>query len=189
MSGAPFISLTALIFVPEWSDWVPNQQGVGAVIYAVLAHSVVGYLILSFANRHTQSSIVAAMNCTQAPMVAIIATFYANETFDGQDIVGTLIIMLGLAVISYQRYKEQQDMDATAKAAEEAAAKAAAGGENESELPLEMPPLQRGGAEGKKIRVVVVKGEEEGDDDEMVELEVVDDEKSLDDSSSVVPAT
>lgn len=181
MSGAPFILLTALVFVPESKDWIPNTGGMGAVAYAVLAHSIVGYMILSFANRHTQSSIVAAMNCLQTPLTAIFASIFAGETFDLTDVLGSLVIVCGLGLITYQRYKEQQEQ----RLADELSARQEA--EVAAEVPKEVPPLQVGSAEKKKIRVVVVKGED-GDDDEMVELEdaAVESEPS---SPTIVPAT
>lgn len=182
MSGAPFITLTALVFVRDGSEWIPNTQGIGAVVYAVVAHSIVGYLILSFANRNTQSSIVAAMNCLQVPLVAILASFVTSETFDGKDAVGTLIIICGLGVISYQRYKEQQETNAAAALAAAEAAKLAA-----IEPAPQVPPIQT--APEKKIRVAVVKGEDDDDDDEVVELEDVDIGSELDSRQSVAPAT
>jgi multidrug transporter EmrE-like cation transporter len=76
--------------------------------FIILLQSIAGYLILSFANKYTDSSIVAASNTIQPIAVAILTWAIFQELITLRQLSGAGLIIAGLFIVTYQKYQENK---------------------------------------------------------------------------------
>jgi uncharacterized membrane protein len=118
VAGMPFMAITAFIVEPIESFAIDlHGLGIWAILYAVVAQSIIGYLLLAFANSRMESSIVSAFGPVNPLSATTAATIILGETVGAQEVIGSIIIIAGLALVTYQRYIEQREADAAAMAA------------------------------------------------------------------------
>eukprot|EP01122_Echinamoeba_exundans_P013721 TRINITY_DN6031_c0_g1_i1.p1 TRINITY_DN6031_c0_g1~~TRINITY_DN6031_c0_g1_i1.p1 ORF type:complete len:378 (+),score=55.79 TRINITY_DN6031_c0_g1_i1:92-1225(+) len=108
--GTPLMTVTALIFLPlNSATWTTNTTGIWAIVYAVAAQSVAAYILNAYANKHSKSSTVAVFETVNPFVAAILATIFLNEPITWNIIVGGLIILGGLAVVTFEQYRETKN--------------------------------------------------------------------------------
>ena len=82
------------------TQWFLPRAAVPAYLYLVLVASVLGYIVISWSNRHLDSSQVSSFTCLQ-PMVGALGAFvFLGEMPTFGEGAGGVLIIIGLLVVS-----------------------------------------------------------------------------------------
>lgn len=130
VTGAMYMLIAFVIFlsVSPTDIWhFDAGRATWTLAYTILVQSVLGYLLIAYGVKHTDSSIVAASNTLQVrkiiladvwirsdnfflkpPMVAVLAHVIFEEDITVMQILGGLLIITGLIVVSFQKYRENK---------------------------------------------------------------------------------
>jgi uncharacterized membrane protein len=105
--AVPLMAITAFVVEPL-QNFTFDFSGAGAwsLAYSVIAQSIVGYFLLAYANTNMESSIVAAFGPVIPLTAAIAAIFVLGEVIGVREIIGSLIILAGLVIVTYERHIE-----------------------------------------------------------------------------------
>jgi multidrug transporter EmrE-like cation transporter len=107
VAGMPFMAITAFIIEPIENFAIDlSGFGVWTIAYAVIAQSIIAYFLLAYANSNMESSIVAAFGPINPLSATIAAVILLGEAIGPQEVIGSLIILGGLALVTYQRHLE-----------------------------------------------------------------------------------
>jgi len=99
--AAVALVFAAAFFVPASSaEWFLPRGAVPVYLYLVLVASVLGYIVISWSNRHLDSSQVSSFTCLQ-PMVGALGAFvFLGEMPTFGEGAGGVLIIIGLLVVS-----------------------------------------------------------------------------------------
>eukprot|EP01120_Amphizonella_sp_Union-15-10_P015276 TRINITY_DN7829_c0_g1_i1.p1 TRINITY_DN7829_c0_g1~~TRINITY_DN7829_c0_g1_i1.p1 ORF type:complete len:317 (+),score=27.61 TRINITY_DN7829_c0_g1_i1:50-1000(+) len=107
--GSCLMGLTAIYYYDNQSKWVVDKRALLPLGYAIIFPTVLTYACLTYANKYTDSSIVAASNTIQ-PVVSTILSYFVFPTthiFTRQWIGGALIIA-GLGAVCIDKYLQHR---------------------------------------------------------------------------------
>jgi len=76
--------------------------------YSAVISSGLCYVLVSYAVKHTSSTVVTAFSPVQVPTTILLAYFLFGTKLDAFDYVGGLCIILGLFLVCWSKYKEEE---------------------------------------------------------------------------------
>jgi len=108
MVGSILMSLTGLIYVNEPDKWVTDYRSLLPLGYAIIFPTVLTYACITFANKYTDSSIVAASNTIQPIASTILSTLVFHSSISLRQLGGGALILAGLAAICVDKFLESR---------------------------------------------------------------------------------
>lgn len=95
LTVGPFVCIGVL-------DWRLRTIGdIGVLLYASIVCSSVSYQLMTWANQHLDATITNFYGILQPSVTGVLAYFALGELFTWLDILATMIVFLGLAIVSF----------------------------------------------------------------------------------------
>ena len=102
--AAAFLIFTAIFFIPvNAKEWDLPGPAVPVLLYLVCIASVLGYILISWSNRHLDSSQVSSFTCLQPMVGAAGAVLILKETPTAGEVVGGAMIIVGLLLTVFEK--------------------------------------------------------------------------------------
>ena len=107
--GTAYLALSSLYYVNDASVWhVGSSTALGALAYAILINSCVVYLIIAWANKHSNPVQIVAFVPLQVPATVILSKLLLGQNdWQPRDAVGCACVIVGLACVSYAQFQSQ----------------------------------------------------------------------------------
>lgn len=107
--GSALMGLTSLIFTHgHASEYKVAKQVYFPLGYSILGATVFTYMTLTWANKHAPASVVAAYSSLQPLTAAVLSYIVWHDTPTRDEYIGGAAIIVGLAVVSFARMRENK---------------------------------------------------------------------------------
>lgn len=109
VTGLPWIIMMAFSLYgfngpSGWETFKLDTTGIWVVLFAIIFHSSVAYLCVTYANSNLDASICATFGTLNPLFGTICGVVLLGESVGIADIFGGLFILAGLCCVVYQRY-------------------------------------------------------------------------------------
>ena len=100
------LSLAVIALVRgEHIDAMPSPQAIGALIYLILAGSLLGFTAYIYLLANTRPALAASYAYVNPPVAVLLGVVIARESVTRLDIVGMVVILVGVAAITMAKAK------------------------------------------------------------------------------------
>jgi len=118
LTGAMFtLSVTFLSLLAAggswygWSKWHVDTTFVFEEIYAIFFATVLAYLLRFWAIKYLNATTVAMYYCLDPPATASVAAIFLGESIHFNQVVGSLLILIGMSLTIYFGEKKKMDTE------------------------------------------------------------------------------
>jgi len=110
--AALFSVLGSLYYVHDRGAWElgDGNEPVIALIYAAIVATMFTYTTMGWVNKHTSASTVAAFFSLQPVTTCVLNYFAEGVKITKMEVVGGAIVITGLFIVCWAKYKEEQDV-------------------------------------------------------------------------------
>lgn len=108
VASLPFMTITCFILQRDLTKYVITKEAILPILYSVLFHSVAAYLLLMFVNSRLDASMVSAFGTLNPLFGSLLSVIILKEKFELKDILGGLLILSGLSLVVFQRFRESK---------------------------------------------------------------------------------
>jgi len=81
-----------------------------ALCYAAFVATLITYMLMGWANKQTNSSIVSVFMTLQPVFTTVLSYFFLNESIRLPEIFGGLVVMIGLFITCWAKHIEEQSL-------------------------------------------------------------------------------
>jgi len=84
---------------------MPSTQAIWALVYLIVAGSLLGFSAYIYLLTHTRPALAASYAYVNPPVAVLIGVLIAGESVTQNDIVGMVVILIGVAAITLAKNK------------------------------------------------------------------------------------
>jgi drug/metabolite transporter (DMT)-like permease len=84
---------------------MPTPHAIGALIYLIVAGSLLGFSAYIYLLANTRPALAASYAYVNPPVAVLIGVLIAGETVTRLDIIGMVVILIGVAAITLAKKK------------------------------------------------------------------------------------